>query len=229
MPQIQVPKLNEDVRRLLWTLLYRDEPPRLVEVQTAKHDCHHGVHYCPRFSPSPRPTVVNICREARDEANRIARIAGHIIFDTHFATSPIYFKREIDTLYVPNEKDNWIRDFYPPGILTQFKREHSPESVSRLALGLDPVFRGTSVLSLRLDLQDFVALRDLIFIIKELDDEIIGHIRQLNLFLKRANAAAPLVQQRSGSEHLRTYPKECILALKRGALLEFVQGNLSVI
>lgn len=98
LSSVSIPKLNYDIRAMVWTLSYKAEPPRIVEIRTKKHQrCEeHKEHWCPRYSPSPAPAVVNICQEARLEAQKIASNSGHLFLFGHqpSASSPIYFNPE---------------------------------------------------------------------------------------------------------------------------------------
>jgi hypothetical protein len=72
--------LPKELRLMVWALAYFNEPPRLVALETKPHDEDHDeYHFCPRYSPSPAPTVVNICQESRAEARYQAIKAGHIV------------------------------------------------------------------------------------------------------------------------------------------------------
>jgi hypothetical protein len=72
--------LPKELRLMVWALAYFNEPLRLVALETKPHDEDHDeYHFCPRYSPSPAPTVVNICQESRAEARYQAIKAGHIV------------------------------------------------------------------------------------------------------------------------------------------------------
>lgn len=211
--------LDLDIRLMIWELAYLLQDPRVVEVRTAKHDHYSGYHdWCPRYSPSPPPTIVNVCGEARAVARRIAQGRGHLLFATTPDAPDIYFNPAIDTLYVPNEKDYWIRDWGPEGVLTQFKKEHQPGSLRVLAIGLDPVSRGTTPNSLESDLDDFRALKHLIFVVEQPDKDVLHWVSALD----RRLAFLVRTQQRAG-RGIRAFPDECKLATRRGGRLQLVE------
>jgi hypothetical protein len=191
-----------------------------VEARTAKHDHYHDHPRCPRYSPSPPPSVVNVCREARYEARMIAEQAGHLIFGSVSDAADIHFNPAMDTLYVPNEKEYWIRDWSPEGILTQFKSNHQPDRLRFLAIGLDPLTRGTSPYSLQSDMMDFQKLEEIIFIVKETDEDICTRIRTFDFNL-RSWARHPC--QAQGKFRHYPYPGECKLAIKCAGRLQFVE------
>jgi hypothetical protein len=127
--------LPTELRLHIWQLAYFNLPPRLVELRTLPHDkAHDETILCPRYSPSPPPTVVNTCREARKEALFQARKAGHLVRLHHGPlslapeqvsfTPEIYFRFETDTLYIPLE-DRHVAHFDDSpenGLLPHFLR-----------------------------------------------------------------------------------------------------------
>jgi hypothetical protein len=158
-------KLNLDVRLIIWRVLYEYEPSRLVEIRSVTGcDNHDGP--CPRYSPSPRPFVATVCREAMQEALRVARSRGHLL---RFANQPdmlIFFNPDVDTLYVPNEKVVGIRSLRPVGVLTQLYDVLATytEEIS-LAIEMDTPARATTQGELRDDLERLKNLKELIFVI----------------------------------------------------------------
>jgi hypothetical protein len=79
-PDMSISLLPKEIRLQIWALAYYNEPPRLVALETKPHDENHDeMHFCPRYSPSPAPTVVNICHESREEARYQAMKANHIV------------------------------------------------------------------------------------------------------------------------------------------------------
>lgn len=100
--------LPKELRLHIWALAYFDEPPRLVALETKPHDeGHDELHFCPRYSPSPAPTVVNLCRESRGEAHYQATKANHIVkLPTSLAGTScdqFYFRVETDILLLQLE------------------------------------------------------------------------------------------------------------------------------
>ncbi|KUJ16447.1 uncharacterized protein LY89DRAFT_782699 [Mollisia scopiformis] len=208
--------LHVEIRLMIWRLAYAAQTPRLVEVQTLQHNHYDYPHaWYPRYSPSPPPTIVNVCREARDEARREAQKANHLLFATTPDAFDIYFNPAIDTLYVPNDKTYWIRDWGPEGVLTQFKKHHQPELLRFLAIELDPLSRATTHHTLRTDLKGFTSLEDIVFVVKEPSTEIFGWVEGLSRALR-------IYGQGIRGRGQRTYPEECKLAIKRGGLLELI-------
>ena len=99
--------LPKEIRLQIWSLAYFDEPPRLVSLRTKAHNEHHGEDaFCPRYSPTPAPTVANICQESRCEAEHQARRANHLIhLPSPSDPSPqeFYFRLDTDTLFIDLE------------------------------------------------------------------------------------------------------------------------------
>lgn len=99
--------LPKEIRLSIWALAYFNEPPRLVTLRTKPHDDHHAEDvFCPRYSSTAAPTVVNICRESRFEAEYQARRAKHLIY----LPSPLdpmpaefYFRLDTDVLFIDLE------------------------------------------------------------------------------------------------------------------------------
>jgi hypothetical protein len=127
------PLLPTEIRLQIWSLAYFSEPPRLVALRTKPHDENHSEEntFCPRYSPSPAPAVVNICHEARAEARRQARTAGHIVrlhvrCQGSLRTECIeefYFRFEIDISYLPPDSHlAHFDDSAEVGILPHFRR-----------------------------------------------------------------------------------------------------------
>jgi hypothetical protein len=103
--------LPTELRLHIWQLAYFSQAPRLVELRTLPHNnAHDETILCPRYSPSPSPTIVNICQEARKEALYHARKAGHIVRLHHGplnltpsqcpCTAEFFFRFKTDILYI---------------------------------------------------------------------------------------------------------------------------------
>jgi hypothetical protein len=124
--------LPKEVRLDIWALAYFSQPPRLVALRTKLHDETHDENtFCPRYSPSPAPKVVNICHEARAEAHYQARKAGHLIRLHDGPLSPVpqyteefYFRFAVDILYIPleDERVKHFDDSPEVGLLSHFRR-----------------------------------------------------------------------------------------------------------
>lgn len=175
--------LSLELRQAIWAFFYTTQDVCVVEVRTAKHDHYSQDHdWCPRFSPSPRPIIVNLGHEARSIGYDAARCAGHLIFQNTqgTCTSDIYFNPEIDTLFVRNDKNYWIRDWGPEGILTQLWKIHHPECLRFLAIELEPLTRTTTPWSLHVDLFYFPNIEEVTFVVKEDSEEVQEQLRILN-------------------------------------------------
>jgi hypothetical protein len=233
--------LSLEIRLAIWGLLYLTTPARIVEVQTAEHDHYSQPHnlWCPRYSPSPAPLVVNVCREARNEARRLAQLAGHLLFP-EIHSPDIYFNPAIDNLYIPNDKNYWIRDWGPEGVLTQIKQGSKPESLRSLAICLDPRVRATTWSSLSGDLRALRGLEELVFVVKQAGEEELTWMRYLEERLRdyiwahcrtRATMATYrddvakhiLVPTVSG---LHSFPQHCTLATMCDGQFQFVDQDL---
>jgi hypothetical protein len=163
--------LSLEIRLAIWGLVYFTTPARIVEVQTAEHDHYSQPHdiWCPRYSPSPVPPVVNVCREARDEARRLARLSGHLLFPE--TSSPdIYFNPAIDTLYIPNDKNYWIRDWGQEGLMTQITMRSGSDKIRSLAISLDLLTRATTSYSIEWNFIAPRALGEIIFVAKQVSE-----------------------------------------------------------
>jgi hypothetical protein len=117
--------LPKELRLNIWALTYFSQPPRLVSLRTRPHD---EKTFCPRYSPTPPPTVVNICREARAEAHYQARKAGHLVRLDHgplFVTSTeeFFFRFKTDILYLHLDEDHvkHFDDSPEVGLLRHFR------------------------------------------------------------------------------------------------------------
>ncbi|XPS92131.1 hypothetical protein M3J09_001537 [Ascochyta lentis] len=99
--------LPKEIRLQIWSLVYFNEPPRFVTLITESHDEHHTEDvFCPRFSPTAPPVVVNVCRESRLEAEFQALRTCHVIH----LPSPLdpkcldfYFRIDTDVLFIDLE------------------------------------------------------------------------------------------------------------------------------
>jgi hypothetical protein len=214
---------------MIWRLAYALQGPRLVEIQTLQRDRRKYSHNsCRRHSPSPRPTIVNVCREAREEARREAQKAGHLLFATTPDAADIYFNPAIDTLYTRNEKEYWIRVWGPGGILTQYTKDHQPERLRHLAIEFDANASELARNTLFNALKHFRCLEDITFVVKEPGTKIIDRVMRLcrgvfqNGSLINLHRCFPVPRPDAPT---RMFP-ECKLAVKRGALLEIIANAM---
>lgn len=128
-------RLPKELRLHIWALAYFNEPPRLVALETKPHDQGHDEQlFCPRHCPSPAPTVVNLCQEARAEARYQASKANHIVrLSTALADSrceDFYFRLDTDILLLQLEgpRVKHLDDSPEVGLLAHF----------HVATGCDP-------------------------------------------------------------------------------------------
>lgn len=97
--------LPKELRLQIWAIAYFSQTSRLVTITTSPHDENHAFNtFCPRYSPSPAPTVVNICQESRAEARYQATKAGHIVALPYeyesICSREFYFRFDKDILYL---------------------------------------------------------------------------------------------------------------------------------
>jgi 2EXR family len=219
--KIQFTLFSAELRLIIWHLIYDLQMPRLVEVQTAPHEnCNSHRGFCPRFSPSPSPIIVNICQESRRVAFEIATTSNHLFFSTP-SSPPIFFNPEIDTLYVPDEKSTWIRG--PDGILTQLKAELGPNSIRVLAADLNPY--GMQEGSMKADMKEFVGLREYILVVPELTEGDIERFKAAERALERLKLREEHRIELAGGTTImrREYPERLKFAIKRGGSLRYVE------
>ena len=123
--------LPKELRLQIWSLSYLSHPPRLVTLRTLPHNENHPESVpCPRYSPTPAPTVVNICREARDEAVYEARRRCELISlpsplkaASHGACAApeFYFRLDTDILFIDLDHGSKHFDDSPDcGLLAHF-------------------------------------------------------------------------------------------------------------
>ncbi|PQE12529.1 hypothetical protein CJF30_00002395 [Rutstroemia sp. NJR-2017a BBW] len=168
--------LSLELRLAIWGFLYFTTPARIVEVQTAEHDHSNHPYYlwCPRYSPSPAPLVVNVCREARDEARKLARLAGHLLFPGN-SSHDIYFNPAIDTLYIPSKKERFMGSWTDELSLAPFKVGSKPEKLRSLALGLDT--RATEWTTLRWEILELTGLEEVILVVERADQHALAWMK----------------------------------------------------
>ncbi|KAJ8115425.1 hypothetical protein OPT61_g2926 [Boeremia exigua] len=119
-------KLPKEIRLQIWSLLYFDEPPRLVTLRSKPHDDQHAEDiFCPRYSPTPAPAVVNICHEARAEVEHQARRSKsliHLPSPLDQKPAEFYFRHETDLLFIDLETgmNKHFDDSPDAGLLAHF-------------------------------------------------------------------------------------------------------------
>lgn len=135
--------LPKELRLQIWSLAYHNEPPRLVALETKPHaESHDETHFCPRYSPSPAPTVVNICHESREEARYQAIKADHIVELPSDIPGTggggFYFRLDTDILLIQLEgkRVKHYDDSPEVGLLAHFRRATgcNPEQLQKVAV-----------------------------------------------------------------------------------------------
>jgi hypothetical protein len=123
--------LPKEIRLMIWSLIYFDERPRIVDITARPHnECHSEDQFCPRYSPSPAPVVVNLCKESRSEARHVAEREGHIVrLESPFAApeevdrSEFYFRFDKDILFLQLDgpRGGHYADSPEVGLLAHFR------------------------------------------------------------------------------------------------------------
>ncbi|CAO2655849.1 Nn.00g046520.m01.CDS01 [Neocucurbitaria sp. VM-36] len=125
---MSISALPKEIRLQIWAAAYFSQSFRLVALATRRHNVNHEEDtFCPRYSPSPAPVVVNICQESRAEAHYQALRAGHIVklpckLET-ICCKEFYFRFDTDILYLPLESPNvqHYDDSPEVGLLSHFR------------------------------------------------------------------------------------------------------------
>jgi hypothetical protein len=197
-------RLPKEIRLQIWTLAYFAEPPRLVAMQTKPHDEDHDeTWFCPRYSPSPAPTVVNICHEARAEAYYQAGKAGHLVRHHigHFSadacalaysTKGYFFRLDIDTLYLPLEDQNVKHFDESPeiGLLAHFRKAVGCDTSTLRNIAVTKViWSGYHDGSLSNTLRDFYNISHIIMMVPE---ELRQNEARKELFMRAARRIVAL-------------------------------------
>lgn len=195
--QVSLSCLPKELRLYIWQLTYLFQPPRLVELRTRSHDGEHGEDtFCPRYSPSLAPTVINICHEARTEAHYQARKAGHIVRLHHDPisvaseqveyTAEFYFRFETDILYLPLE-DRDVKHFDDSpenGLLPHFRRATDCDASLLRKIAITSVIKsGYHDGSISNSLRDFPNISHIYMIVP---DDVVESQSQRPLFVRAA-------------------------------------------
>jgi hypothetical protein len=192
--------LPKEIRLQIWLLVYFAQSPRLVALRTKSHDeAHDETTFCPRYSPTPAPTAVNICHESRGEAYYQARKAGHVIrlhqgrlfnvaSDTPGRfTEEFYFRFEIDILYLPLE-DSRVKHFDDSpenGLLRHFRFSVDCDATLLRNIAVTQVIKsGYRDGSLSNTLQEFPHLARIVMIVP---DDIEQNQAQKSVFVHAAH------------------------------------------
>ncbi|KAF1845356.1 uncharacterized protein K460DRAFT_284499 [Cucurbitaria berberidis CBS 394.84] len=168
--------LPKEIRLQLWAHAYFSQPPRLVALATRPHhEDHKEDSFCPRYSPSPAPTVVNICQEARAEAHYQALKVGHVVTlpydnEPNYTSEAFYFRFETDILYLPLEGPHvkHYDDSPEVGLLAHFREAIgcTPTLLRNIAIE-KVVYSGFEDGSLSNVLRDFPTMKRMIMLITE--------------------------------------------------------------
>jgi hypothetical protein len=122
--------------------------------------------YPVRFSPTPQPTLFNICHESRAAAHSEALKTHHLHFN-----KTIIFNPATDILYLPTEASPIPAIRAPTGTWTQFKKELLAPDGGRASqlrfLALDLERYGNQFNPMRCAIADFPALHELLFVVPE--------------------------------------------------------------
>jgi 2EXR family len=220
---VNFPELPTELRLKIWRYAFNDlEAPRVVEIRTRPHFCAGHKDWCPRYSPNPPPTIALVNLEARDVALKLAKAAGHIFFASSmtFSGDDIFFNPAADTLYIPNDKGQWI--YGSDGIMTHFCQVHDPDTVRILAL--DASLYDLDNSSIFGDLCKFSALEELIFVVPEFKE---GMMKQYDA------ARADMVYYRKRHHYFipnndgtyRMNSVKCHLAIKKDGGLRIIEDE----
>jgi hypothetical protein len=190
--------LPKELRLQIWSLVYFSQPPRLVALRTKSHDeAHDESTFCPRYSPTPAPIAVDICRESRTEASYQARKAGHIIrlYQEHCGvasntslkiTEEFYFRFDTDILYLPLE-DAGVKHFDDSpevGLLRHFRVSvDSNAAVLRTIAVTQVISSGIHDGSLSNTLREFPGLSRIVMMVP---DDVERSDTQKSLFITAA-------------------------------------------
>jgi hypothetical protein len=220
-PMLDVPKLNLDVRLLIWQVLYAIEDSRIVEVRTLDHnDCWDHGPWCPIYSPSPAPLVANICMESRQKALKVAKKAGHLLLLNVQPDFPvIYFNPSIDILSVLDPYfDGWFDT--PCNIVRQLSKTWVSEKLVKVALHHD--------ILLERNVHDrfsaFQNLRELIVVVTPKATHFIDAARASLVQLAIAERSHQIADKRSRGVEIPGPDKLaiCHLAVKRGRSFQYI-------
>lgn len=217
-----------ELRLQIWRHAVVLQKPRVVELCTVPHEkcdnLSHGGGFCPRFSPSPAPVLVNVCRESRQVVYERAETEGWLFLnlnqeqpdsESKSSEKKIVFNPEIDTLYVADEKEHWIRG--PEGILTQLKPWH--DLIRFLASDLNRY--GLQSGAMRGDIKLFHHLKAYSLVVKEFKDGDWENFKQAEKRYCGLVAGVMRVWGVWSNEKGREYPRELKLAIYRGGRLDF--------
>ncbi|KAF3037801.1 hypothetical protein E8E12_005560 [Didymella heteroderae] len=172
--------LPKELRLQMWSLSYLTHPPRLVTLRTSPHSEHHPEStFCPRYSPTPAPTVVNICREARAEAEYEARRRGHLISlpsslgpaSLDGVPAEFYFRLDTDVLFIDLETGGKHFDDSPDcGLLAHFLNAEGCDASQLRKIAITQVVRVAFIDgALSNCLRDFPAIEYLVMVLDPRD------------------------------------------------------------
>ncbi|KAJ4381730.1 hypothetical protein N0V86_003095 [Didymella sp. IMI 355093] len=168
--------LPKELRLQIWSLSYFNHPPRLVTLRTSPHDEHHTESiFCPRYSPTPAPDVVNICRESRAEAEYEARRHRHLISlpSPLVSTSQeFYFRLDTDILFIDLEAggNKHFDDSPDAGLLAHFLEAKGCDASQLKKIAITQIVRVAFVDgALTNCLRDFPNIEYLVMVLESID------------------------------------------------------------
>ncbi len=173
---MSISKLPKEIRLQIWSLAFFNEPPRLVTLRSKSHDDQHAEDvFCPRYAPTPAPTVVNICHEARAEAEYQARRAKSLIhLPSPFDPKPaeFYFRLDQDLLFIDlgSGLNKHFDDSPDAGLLAHFLEARGCDAASLKKIVITQIVRVAFVDgALTNCLRDFPDIEHLVMIVDPKD------------------------------------------------------------
>lgn len=190
--------LPKELRLQIWSFSYLSQPPRLVTLRTSPHNEHHAEStFCPRYSPTPAPTVVNICREARAEAEYEARRRGHLVslpsplgpasHASPCAAPEFYFRLDTDILFIDLETGGKHFDDSPDcGLLAHFLDAEGCDASQLKKIAITQVVRVAFIDgALSNCLRDFPAVEYLVMVLDPRDMRTVQEKERFVLAVRR--------------------------------------------
>jgi hypothetical protein len=143
---------------------------------------------------------------------------NYLFFSSSSDPSRIIFYPDVDTLYVPDEKDPWSHG--PDGIMTQLKTDR--DRVRFLAANLNPY--GLQEGALRADMDAFHRLKAYILVFMELKDGDWERFKNAERWLRMIKGLwERRIQRNDIGITQRDFPEGLNLALYRGGCLTFLE------
>jgi hypothetical protein len=160
--------LPKELRLQIWAAAYFTQPPRFVSLRTRPHDeTHDEATFCPRYSPTPSPTISYVCRESRAEAQYQAQKAGHVVqLPSPLAPPPreFIFRFGVDVLLVDFTQEAHFDDSPESGFLVHFRQAHGCDPTALTAVAITKVHTTKTDGSICNCIRDFPRLSRLVFV-----------------------------------------------------------------